>query len=146
MERSRAIAATPERIFPFIDDLEKQQQWSPWAERDPEMAIVYGEKRAGVGAVVSWESARDDVGVGSQRIVQSVPDKSIVTDLDFGANGRATAYFDIMEEGERSVVTWGFETDLGANPLMRWLGLGMDDLIGGDYERGLERLAALVEG
>ena len=43
-------------------------------------------------------------------------------------------------------VTWGFETDLGMNPVGRWMGLMMDSWIGADYEAGLARLKALVEG
>ena len=43
-------------------------------------------------------------------------------------------------------MTWGFESDLGMNPMARWMGLMMDSLVGGDYEQGLANLKDLVEG
>ena len=42
-------------------------------------------------------------------------------------------------------LTWYINGDMGANPLMRWMGLAMDAMIGKDFERGLTRLKALAE-
>ncbi len=41
---------------------------------------------------------------------------------------------------------WGLNTDMGAGPVGRWAGLMMDGMIGPDYETGLARLQAAVEG
>jgi len=42
-------------------------------------------------------------------------------------------------------LTWGFVTDTGFNPMMRWMGVMLDDWVGADYEAGLARLKALAE-
>ena len=59
---------------------------------------------------------------------------------------RAVANFELVESDGKTAVTWGFETDLGSNPMARWMGLMMDSWVGGDYEAGLSNLKALVEG
>jgi hypothetical protein len=43
-------------------------------------------------------------------------------------------------------VTWMLDTDMGAGPIGRWMGLMMDKWVGGDYETGLQNLKSLVEG
>jgi len=42
-------------------------------------------------------------------------------------------------------VKWGFATDMGMNPIARWMGLMMDRWVGADYQKGLARLKDLVE-
>jgi hypothetical protein len=42
-------------------------------------------------------------------------------------------------------VTWGFDSDLGFNPIARYFGMMADDVIGPDYEKGLARLKAIAE-
>ena len=63
-----------------------------------------------------------------------------------GAQGTAVAGFTLEPEGEGTKVTWGFEADLGYNPVTRYMGLMFDSWIGADYEAGLASLKALVEG
>lgn len=101
---------------------------------------------AGVGNTLNWTSEHPQVGTGSQEIVESVPEQTVKTALDFGPMGSASASFDLTPEGDQTQVTWGFESDLGMNPMSRWMGLMMDKWVGGDYERGLTNLKALVEG
>jgi len=44
------------------------------------------------------------------------------------------------------LLEWNFRTDLGMNPIARWMGLGMEGWVGGDYEKGLATLKAQIEG
>lgn len=48
-----------------------------------------------------------------------------------------------VDEGTR--VAWDLDSDMGAGPLGRWMGLMMDRWVGGDYEAGLANLKTLVE-
>ena len=41
-------------------------------------------------------------------------------------------------------VTWTNEGDLGNNPMMRWMGLAMDRMVGNDFATGLANLKALA--
>ncbi len=93
-----------------------------------------------------WTSDEPKVGSGSQEIVESVPDALVVTALDFGDMGTADARFVLEPTAAGTRLTWGFVTDTGYNPVMRWMGLKLDDWVGADYEAGLARLKALAEG
>ncbi|CUH49857.1 SRPBCC family protein [Ruegeria atlantica] len=145
LSRSITINAPAGAIFPYVNSMQETEKWSPWLTRDPETQLSYSGPEAGVGNTLNWASEHPQVGTGSQEIVESVPDQTVITALDFGPMGSASASFDLTPEGEQTQVTWGFESDLGMNPMSRWMGLMMDKWVGGDYERGLTNLKALVE-
>ena len=98
-----------------------------------------------VGSKVAWESDNKDVGVGSQEITALDPNKRIETHLDFGAHGTAEAYFDFVETDGTTTVTWGFDCEMGNNPIGRYFGLMMDGMVGSKYEEGLNNLKTLAE-
>lgn len=146
VSRSITIDAPADAIFPYVNSMQETEKWSPWLSRDPETKLSYAGPETGVGNMLNWSSEHSQVGTGSQEIIESVPDQVVKTALDFGPMGTATASFVLQPEGSGTQVTWGFESDLGMNPMSRWMGLMMDGWVGGDYERGLENLKALVEG
>ncbi|WP_319545756.1 SRPBCC family protein [Ruegeria conchae] len=146
VSRSITIDAPAAKIFPYVNSMQETEKWSPWLSRDPETKLSYSGPDAGVGNTLNWSSDNPQVGTGSQEIVESTPDQSVRTALDFGPMGTATATFALQSEGAGTQVNWGFVSELGMNPMSRWMGLMMDNWVGGDYERGLENLKALVEG
>ena len=99
-----------------------------------------------MGAKLDWTSDHPQVGNGTSEITASEQDRKVVNALDFGDMGTALASFDLVESGGKTTVTWGFQSDLGNNPMARWMGLMMDRWVGGDYETGLSNLKAVVEG
>lgn len=145
VSRSITIDAPASAIFPFVNSMQETEKWSPWLARDPETKLDYSGPEAGVGNTLRWSSEHPQVGSGSQEIVESVPDQFVRTALDFGQMGTASASFELTPEGDQTQITWGFESDLGLNPMSRWVGVMMDKWVGGDYERGLANLKALVE-
>lgn len=145
VQRSAVIDAPESDVFPYLNNLRKFNQWSPWAERDPETRYEFSGPNEGKGAKMAWTSDHRDVGSGTQEIVESVPNKLVRVELDFGGKGTATATYELSPAGAGTKVTWGFETDVGNNPLSRWAGLLFDRWIGADYETGLARLKKVVE-
>ncbi|WP_420585606.1 SRPBCC family protein [Ruegeria sp.] len=145
VSRSVTIDAPPSAIFPYVNSMQETEKWSPWLSHDPETQLNYSGPEAGVGNTLNWSSEHPQVGSGSQEIIESVPDQTVRTALDFGSMGTALAFFDLTPEGNQTKVTWGFSSDLGLNPMARWMGLMMDQWVGGDYERGLANLKTLVE-
>jgi effector-binding domain-containing protein len=97
----------------------------------------------GVGAKISWKSEGE--GSGTQEIIESEPFSRVKTKLDFGDQGTAFATFNLESAEGGTKVTWSFETDVGMNPVMRYMGLMFDAWVGKDYEEGLANLKALVE-
>ena len=144
VERSLVINASASEIFPYLNDYRQFNQWSPWAERDPDAVYTFEGPDAGVGARMSW-SGNKDVGTGTQEILLSDAPNRLEVHLDFGGQGEADSYFDLQPVDGGTDVTWGFETDMGLNPVGRYMGLMMDSWIGADYEEGLTKLQGLVE-
>ncbi|WP_050604569.1 SRPBCC family protein [Ruegeria sp. 6PALISEP08] len=145
VSRSITIDAPAEAIFPYVNSMQETEQWSPWLHRDPDTQLTYSGPEAGVGNALNWSSEHPQVGTGSQVIVESVENQRVQTELDFGPMGTATVSFLLEPGGNSTLVTWGFESDLGLNPISRWMGLMMDKWVGGDYQRGLTNLKALIE-
>ena len=146
VERATVIDARPGDVFALVNSFEKFNAWSPWYEKDPEGDYRIEGPNEGVGARMTWASDKPGVGSGSQEIIESVPDKLVRTKLDFGEMGDANAFFKIEPRGEdRTHLVWGFDTDLGLNPISRYFGLMFEKWIGPDYENGLAKLKNLAE-
>lgn len=145
VERETVIKAAPADVFKLVNSFENFNQWSPWYERDPDGDYQIEGPPTGVGARMIWASDKPDVGEGSQEIIESVEDRLVRTKLDFGAMGNANAFFEIEPAGEHTKLVWGFDTDLGLNPVSRYFGLMFERWIGPDYEHGLSKLKTLAE-
>ena len=143
--RSVVVDAAPEAIFPYVNSMRATEKWSPWLERDPDVALNYEGPVCGVGSKLVWASEHREVGSGVQIIAVSVPNERVETELDFGPMGTAKAAFVLTPQGERTRVAWEFVTDLGMNPVSRYFGLALEGMIGTEYEKGLANLKALVE-
>lgn len=144
--RTTSINAPAEAVFPYVNSMQQTEAWSPWLDRDPDVQLSYSGPESGVGNRMEWASDHPQVGNGSQEITQSVENERVVTALDFGDMGTAEAQFVLEDTGKTTGVTWGFVTDAGMNPIMRYMGLMMDRWVGADYEKGLANLKAVVEG
>ncbi len=143
VERSTVIAAAPDQVFAIVNDLTRAKEWGPWYKRDPKMVLSFEGPPSGEGAKLKWSSASE--GEGSQEIVESVAFKTIKTKLDFGQQGTATAAFQFATAEGGTKVSWSMDTDVGMNPVARYMGLMFDTWIGKDYEEGLANLKQLVE-
>ena len=145
VERSIVVKASPNEIFPYVNNLKAFNRWSPWFERDPDAQYEFTGPSNGVGMKMKWQSESDRVGSGSQEIVESRAPDFVATRLDFGQQGAANAEWRLEPSNGSTLVVWGFDSELGSNPMSRYFGLMMDSFIGADYEQGLENLKTLVE-
>jgi uncharacterized protein YndB with AHSA1/START domain len=143
--RTIDIAAPPAVVFPLVADLREAGRWSPWTGIDPNIRLTFSGPEIGVGQTMNWSSNDARVGSGSQTVTEYEPESRVATALDFGPQGRAVATTTIEAAGEGSRVTWGFETDLGMNPVARYFGLALEGMIAPDYERGLLKLKEVAE-
>ena len=145
VERSTVINAPQAQIFAYLNDFQKFNLWSPWANKDPNTRYQFSGPASGVGSKMSWQSDHKGVGSGSQEITVSQPSDYLETFLDFGDQGTATANFRLSNTNGLTQITWGFDVDHGWNLLSRYFGLMMDDMVGADYEAGLVNLKRVVE-
>lgn len=145
VERDIRIDAPPEAVFPYVSDLRRFSEWSPWPDSAPDSQYSYSGPESGVGARMDWQSANPEIDSGSGLITESNPPNRLRMRMDLGARGRATVYFDIQPAGDGSHVVWGFDTTFGSNIVERYVGLILNFRLGGKYDQGLQQLKTLVE-
>ncbi len=143
VERSLVINAPASKIFNEVNSLQKWSAWDPWQKMDPAMTNEFSGPESGVGNKNTWKSEK--VGDGSQVITESVPNEKIESELDFG-HSKAKGSFTFVPEGSGTKVVWAMDSETGMNPMARYMGLMMDGMVGGEFEKGLNNLKAHVEG
>jgi uncharacterized protein YndB with AHSA1/START domain len=143
VERSATIAAPKSTVFATLTSLREFVKWSPWAKYDPTTTYTFSGPESGVGARMEWKSK--EMGDGSQEIIAIDSDRRITVALDFGEMGKATAYYALEPVEAGTALTWGFDEDVGMNLMGRYVGLAMNHMVGGDYERGLASLKDMLE-
>jgi hypothetical protein len=145
VERSIVINAPAAKIFNEINSLQKWTVWDPWHKKDPNIVNEYSGPESGVGNKNTWKSSHKEVGNGAQTIMESVPNEKIITELDFGDQGKGGGSFLLSAEGQGTKVLWGMDADMGMNPIGKIFGLFMDGMVGKEFEEGLNNLKAHVE-
>ncbi len=145
VEREALLRAPPSDVFAYVNDFQEFNRWSPWARIDPDTHYTFENGTRGEGAKMTWNSDHPNVGSGSQEIIESVANEHVKVALEFDGHGQATAYYRLTPASNGTRLIWGFDTDLGNNPIARYFGLFFDDMIGADYDKGLANLQALVE-
>lgn len=146
VSRTTTISTPAEVIFPHINDLRKEQEWSPWAKLDPEAKNTFKGSEEGVGSVVIW-SGNSKVGEGSMTIIESRKNEFVKFKLDFLKPMQAThnAEFSLKEEVGQTTVTWSM---YGQNNFIgKAMGIifNCDKMIGEQFEKGLANLKAVAE-
>jgi polyketide cyclase/dehydrase/lipid transport protein len=144
VQRSVVINAPEPIVFPYLNNLHRFGDWSPWASRDPQLQVLFSGPEEGKGAKAEWTSGQRSVGAGSMEITGSDSNRHIDLAVNFNAL-EGTSYYDVAPSGSGSKVTWGFSYDTGTNPLKRWKGLLLDRYIGAEYRDGLGKLKERIE-
>jgi hypothetical protein len=144
VERSIVINRAPEQIFPLVNSWARFNEWSPWFKLDPAATYERTGPAEGVGAANSWRG-NAAVGVGKTAITQSVPPQRVDVRLEFEGMPPSSYWIALQPEGGATRVVWHLDSDMGNNPIGRWFGLALDNMVGKDYEAGLQNLKALAE-
>jgi hypothetical protein len=74
------------------------------------------------------------------------PGRRVACDLhspDFGAASSGDLL--LTPDGTGTKVTWTMNGDMGSNPLLRWMSLFGDRMVGADFEAGLANLRVQAE-
>ena len=146
VSRTVAMAAAPAAPFAEVNDFHRWQAWSPWAKLDPKMKVGFEGPPSGTGAINTW-AGNSDVGKGRATIIESRAGELVRMKLEFFEPFAATstAQFAFKPEGAGTAVTWTME---GKNNFIgKAIGLFMDcdKMVGGQFEKGLAAIKAIVE-
>ena len=145
VERSIVINAPADKVMAEVNSLENMQNWSPWADLDPEMKVTYEGNMGSVGSVSRWEGNKE-VGSGEQTIT-SITENRVETHLHFLQpwESEADAFVQLDQEGEATKVTWSFTSPAPFPWNAMMVFMNMDEMLGKDFEKGLNKLKTIVE-
>ncbi|EDP94369.1 SRPBCC family protein [Kordia algicida OT-1] len=139
ISRSKVINAPPAAIFNNISDFKNWEAWNPWMEKDSTIVASYPEQTAGIGGSYSWTS-KD--GPGRMKNLSMVANKSLEQELQFADYDPNKVTWKLEEVEEGTKVTWTMSGENSPFMFKMFAALygGMDNMIGPDYEKGLENL------
>jgi hypothetical protein len=139
LEVKRKIPFDSAAVFHEIGDLQRFVLWSPWSGKDPDLKMEFSGEPLSVGSCYTWNGNRS-VGQGKMEIVHLEANEKIDMDLEFGRRALSKTGFLLESQGQETLVTWYFESDLGTSPVNRLIGPIMKKFVAKDFERGLEQL------
>lgn len=145
LERTKIMAAAPQDIFPYANDMGLWMKWNPWLAMDPAEKLEFSDPKAGKGAWYTWKGEK--TGSGKMTVTESVPNERIVEDLAFVEPfaGQAVVTFTFTPDGENTKVTWGYDADNA--PIHKVMGvfMSMEKMLGDSFDTGLATLKPLAE-
>ena len=146
VSRTMVMSAPAATVFAQIDDFHRWQDWSPWAKRDPAAKASFDGPTSGKGAIFAW-SGNNEVGAGRMTLTESRPSEAVKIKTDLLKPFVSTSYsdFSLKPEGGGTSVSW---TTSGQNDFIGkaiCLFASMDTVLGGEIEKGLASIKALVE-
>ncbi len=150
VQRTQRINASPEKIFPLINNLHGMNTWNPFSEADPEIKIIYTGPESGKGARYEW-SGNSQVGQGSIEVIDVAPSSRVALKLDMlkPIEGHNTVVFTLAPNGSgtdvSTDVTWGMTGERPFIGKVMDAVFNMDRMVGGQFEKGLAKLKAIAE-
>lgn len=135
-------------VYDTLNSLRRFTDWNPLALRDPKMDVELSGPVSGVGAKLSYESDKAQVGDGSWTIVATEPNKSVTYALENNQRGHdktMTFHFKPTGRSGRNVeITQNYDVKYGWDLLGRYAGLYVSRHVGDDMQLGLERLTNML--
>ncbi|MEM6686449.1 MAG: SRPBCC family protein [Bacteroidota bacterium] len=141
--RSKVIKAPAAMIFNNVSDFKNWEVWNPWMEKDSTIKASYPEQTAGIGGSYSW-TGKD--GGGSMKNIAMVANQSLEQELKFDDFDPSTVTWKLEEVEDGTHVTWTMKGDNIGFMFKAILALygGMDNMVGPDYQKGLENLDKVI--
>jgi len=145
VEVSSAMNAPQKEVFNYVRNLETFDQWSPWAELDPEMKIETSGEAGEIGSSYSWQG-NEDVGKGKMTI-SNISDNRIDINLQFIEpwESESKTWYVVEEVGNTSIVYWYMTGEMSYPWNIMSLFMNMEEMISKDYYKGLNKLKTIVE-
>jgi hypothetical protein len=147
VSRSIDINRPISEVFNYARSLQKQDEWSPWGKRDPNMKKQFEGTDGQVGAISKWQGNKE-VGEGEQEITRIVDNERIESKLRFLKpwKSESDAYLQLSDNGSNGTnFTWGFSGKNKFPMSIMMLFMNMDKAVGKDFEEGLASLKQILE-
>ena len=150
VRREADIAASPAKIFGYLNDFGQWVKWSPWEKMDLSMQKTMSGAASGKGSIYQWKGNKK-VGEGRMEILDSTPSSSVKIDLQFIAPFKAhnQTLFTLTptDNGRNGTTHVNWSMTGKKNFVMKLMGvfMDMDKMVGRDFEAGLATLKSEAE-
>ncbi|WP_372751477.1 SRPBCC family protein [Labilibaculum sp.] len=146
VERKIIVSVNIDSVFKSLCSLKAQQEWSPWASKDPNMVVEYNGVDGQLGSVTHWIGNKE-VGEGEQEITKIEPSSYIETELRFlkPFKSTSTGFFSLKQVSEGTEVSWGFKGHNTFPITIMMVFMNMEKAIGPDFEKGLSDFKLFIE-
>ena len=135
-------------VYDTLNSLRRFPDWNPLVLHDPKMDLAFSGPASGVGATLSYDSDKAQVGSGSWKIVDTKPRQSVTYAIENERRGHdKTMTFHLKPTGRsgRNVeITQNYDVEYGWNLLGRYAGLYVSRHVGDDMQLGLQRLSNML--
>ncbi len=148
VEREVTINKPRAEVFAYVKMLKNQNDWGPWAKKDPAMKQEFRGTDGTVGFVSYWNSTNSDVGEGEQEIKKIAEGERVDTELRFKRpfESKSDAYMITESVGENQTkVKWGFSGSMPRPMNIMLLVMDIDKEVDKDFAEGLANLKAILE-
>ena len=146
VQRSLRINASPEKIYPLINNMHGMNTWNPFAEADPEIKITYSGPESGKGARYDW-TGNSKVGEGNIEITDAAAPNRVTLQLNMlkPLEAHNTVVFTLVPNGNGTDVTWAMNGERPFIGKVMDAVFNMDRMVGGQFEKGLAKLKSIAE-
>ena len=150
VQRTQRINASPDKIFPLINNMHSMNTWNPFAEADPDIKITYTGPDSGKGARYEW-TGNSKVGQGSIEVTDVATPSRVALRLDMlkPMEGHHTVVFTLTPNGSgtnmSTDVTWAMTGERPFIGKVMDAVFNMDRMVGGQFEKGLTKLKTIAE-
>ena len=144
-ERSGLIQAEPARIYPYLSELSRGSEWSPYERLDPAMKKSIRGAEGSVGAALDFES--DSAGAGNLEVLRLVPNEAVDLRLTMlkPIHGENLIEYRLAPEAGGTRFTLIMSGEGGFVSKLMSVLIDCDKMIGGQFEEGIANLKQVVE-
>ncbi len=146
VSRTKIINAPDSVVFNNVANFNNFLKWNPWTKMEPSTKVEISGIPAQPGHLWKWKG--EETGQGQMEITKADPNSKVDFLLTFTAPFQSIATsgftFEPHSNPNETKVTWTM-SGTSSSTMERWMYLNMDNMIGKDFESGLEDLKKLSE-
>ena len=147
VQRSVVINKPKTELFDYIKYLKNQNNFSKWAQMDPNMKKTFTGTDATPGFVSAWDGNKE-VGKGEQEIKSITEGQKVDYELRFEKPMKSVAHAAMSTDSvgvSQTKVTWQIDGKMVYPLNIMRIFMSMDKMLGGDLEIGLNNLKTQQE-
>jgi hypothetical protein len=135
-------------VYDTLNNFSRFKDWNATPLRDPKMETRISGPASGVGAEFHYDSKKSEVGSGSWKIVESVPNELVAIQIEndrMGKNKRTEFKLKPTGNNNRNVeIAQSYKVEYGFNLAGRYAGLYVRSHVGDDMKFGLTKLTNML--